>query len=238
MAATVSYNCPLCSLAFPALKLYVSHLRVTHSKENRSTFSVMCGVNSCREVFRTFSAFNSHIYRHHRTEMGVNAFSEGDITQDQADSVSMSQACYSGHAEDAAGIHQDDMIYEFPSTSNSLMPRCQGTSTASFDRSLTAAKMLLQLREGHQVSQVALLDVISCCRFLCKQALSMFKADVITALGNSFEVAIAHIDLESYDQFKSIDTNYLFEKYCIDNLGCLVSRSACMHVVYIDLIIS
>ena len=170
MAATV---CPLCSLAFPALKLYVSHLRVTHSKEK--TFSVMCGVNSCREVFRTFSAFNSHIYCHHRTEMGVNAFSEGDITQDQADSVSMSQPCYSGHAEDAAGILEDDRTYEFPSTSNSLMPRYQGTSTATFDQSLslTAAKMLLQLREGHQVSQVALLDVISCCRFLCKQALSM-----------------------------------------------------------------
>ena len=50
---------------------------------------------------------------------------------------------------------------------------------------------------------------------------------MITALGNSFEAAISHIDLESYDQFKSIDTNYLFEKYCIDNLGCLVSRSAC-----------
>ena len=127
-----------------------------------------------------------------------------------------------------------DIMYEFPSASNIVFTPCQSNpSKATVDRSLTAAKMLLQLREGYQVSQVALLDVISCCRFLCKQALCSFKADVISALGNSFEGALAHINLEGYDQFKNIDTNYLFEKYCIDNLGCLVSITLCSFYVYL-----
>ena len=74
--ATLCYTCPLCSVLSPTLKLYVAHLRVTHAKEK--TFSVLCGVSGCREVFRTFSAFNSHIYRHHRTEVGIEQ-SAGDF---------------------------------------------------------------------------------------------------------------------------------------------------------------
>ena len=66
------------------------------------------------------------------------------------------------------------------------------TTSASSDQSLLAAQMLLQLREGHQVSQVALADVVSGCRMLCTQALSMLMKDVIATLGSSFEAAITH----------------------------------------------
>ena len=59
MATPGLYLCPLCSSPSPTLKLYVSHLRVMHSKD--PSFSILCGVGGCREVFRTFSAFNSHI---------------------------------------------------------------------------------------------------------------------------------------------------------------------------------
>lgn len=47
--------------------------------------------------------------------------------------------------------------------------------------------------------------------------------DIIATLGSSSEAAITRINLEEYDQFKNIDTNYLFEKYCVDHLGCLVN---------------
>jgi len=81
-------------------------------------------------------------------------------------------------------------------------------------------KMLLQLREGHQVSQVALAEVISCCRSLCNTALTHLKTDLATALLNGEDPNIAP---ENYDPFKNVDMNYLFEKYCCDHLGCLVS---------------
>ena len=68
-----------------------------------------------------------------------------------------------------------------------------------------SAQMLLELREGHQVSQAALRDVVSGCRLLCSQALNMLKRDMIAALGSSNEFkgtsTIASIDLEGYDQF-------------------------------------
>ena len=62
-------QCQICGLILLTLKLYVSHLRLVHAKD--PAFSIMCGVSGCREVFRAFSAFSSHIYRHHRKAIGV-----------------------------------------------------------------------------------------------------------------------------------------------------------------------
>ena len=56
-------QCVLCGIPSPSLKLFVSHLRSVHGKD--LNFNVMCNISECREVFRAFSAFNSHVYRHH-----------------------------------------------------------------------------------------------------------------------------------------------------------------------------
>ena len=69
MASTSPYVCPLCTSPSSTLKLYVSHLRVMHSKD--PSFNILCGIGDCWEVFRTFSAFNSHVYRHHRSDLGM-----------------------------------------------------------------------------------------------------------------------------------------------------------------------
>ena len=66
--ATKELKCPICGLVLLTPKLCVSHLRLVHAKDPNFH---MCGVSGCREVFRAFSAFNSHIYRHHRDAIGV-----------------------------------------------------------------------------------------------------------------------------------------------------------------------
>ena len=229
-----TFQCPLCSVSSPTLRLHVSHLRVTHAKED--SFSVLCGVNDCREVFRTFSAFNSHIYRHHRTEVGISQLAEVESHSSnppgeevQSDIILSESSRCSENAADAVDYHDVEMHI----SENFVVPQDTLVMTLStpvpYDPCLAAVKMLLELREGHQVSQAALTDVVSGCRMLCGQALNMLKRDVIAALGSSNEgtSTIAHINLEEYDQFKNIDTNYLFEKYCIDHLGCLV-RTLCV----------
>ena len=225
MATTLCYNCPLCCVSSPTLKLYVSHLRVTHSKEK--SFSVLCGVNDCREVFRTFSAFNSHIYRHHRVEIGIqnqsadnNLTVDTDVVHGPSSDLTVYQDGGAQSAEGGSGSDGQDthMDYDFASGSNFTI--LQDPTVTN----LAAAKMLLQLREGHQVSQVALTEVVSGCRLLCNQALIQLRADVTAALSSPEEGVIAHLNLkEDYDPFKNIDTNYLFEKYCVEHLGCLVS---------------
>lgn len=226
-----TYKCPLCLVSSPTLRLHVSHLRITHTKED--SFRVLCGVNDCREVFHTFSAFNSHIYRHHRTEVGIGQLAgveshcsilPGQEVRSDVIPLDISRCLESGADvnDRDGGMHSSE---NFVMTQDTFVTTLSTRYNAvPSDPSLVAAEMLLQLREGHQVSQVALTDVVSGCRSICSQALNMLRRDVIAALGSSNEAAstIAHINLEDYDQFKNIDTNYLFEKYCIDHLGCLV----------------
>ena len=74
MSAAVSprvspYTCRFCSSLHATLREYVSHLRVIHAKDPK--FNLMCVVGNCREVFRAFSAFSSHVYRRHRSVMGM-----------------------------------------------------------------------------------------------------------------------------------------------------------------------
>ena len=215
MATSVLYACPLCSHSCPSLKTYVSHLRVSHGKEE--TFNVFCGVSGCREVFRTFSAFNSHIYRHHRVEIGITS-SDGDTPElsQPVESDLMSESAINSHTDDPENAALDFDVPFSRGYDTALAPHTPSGS-------IEAAKMLLQLREGHQVSQAALVDVISCCRYLCTQVLKSYRTDIVASLGSYVEDTISKISLESYDQFKDIDTNYLFEKCCTDNLGCLVS---------------
>ena len=204
-----------------------------HAKEK--SFNVLCGVRGCREVFRTFSAFNSHIYRHHRAEFGIDQdvhdlASETAIVSLPASDLPLSTCdCCNDPSADIYPTN-DDSTVPFADVQDDCMDDCFKNAfteshtaltdalTIPDDQTLAAAKMLLSLREGHQVSQVALTEVISGCRLLCNRALNQLKIDVVNSSDNST------IDLGDYDPFKSIDTNYLFEKYCVEHLGCLVSK--------------
>ncbi len=93
-------------------------------------------------------------------------------------------------------------------------------------QTLTSARFLLQLREGRQLSQVAVSDVTTGCKTLCKQATDGIKEGIKATPGLT--------DVLSNDPhpFQDIDTNYLFEKFCLEHLGVLVSLwsvHACIH---------
>lgn len=99
--ATNKLQCQICGLVLLSLKLYVSHLRLVHAKD--LNFNIMCGVSGCREVFRAFSAFNSHIYRHHREAIGIGSTTEQELesltsplhsaSEYEAESVAAAAAC-------------------------------------------------------------------------------------------------------------------------------------------------
>ena len=75
------------------------------------------------------------------------------------------------------------------------------------------------------MSQVAIADVVANTRLLYNQTVELLKASVLTALstgGNITEnVELAFQNM--CDPFRDIATNYQFEKFCVDHLGCLVS---------------
>ena len=59
----------MCKYLSPTFKLRVSHLRLVYSYSKQ--FQTVCPLLNCGLLFSTFCSYNSHVYRHHRTEIGI-----------------------------------------------------------------------------------------------------------------------------------------------------------------------
>ena len=158
---TMALQYPICGFVSLSLKLDVSHLRVVHAKDR--AFNIMCGVGGCREVFRAFSAFNSHIYRHHRDAIGISQFRD-DSTVDLSDRSAI-PACsvteYDSHT----------FAFENNTCSSATKSTTRPIGIPPADMKEEAARFLLLLREGWQKSQVVITDVVTGCKNLCQHAI-------------------------------------------------------------------
>ena len=168
----------------------------------------MCGVSGCREVFRAFSAFNSHIYRHHRDAIGVAS----------QDSISSGSASPVHHGCDYEIETASPVL---PSESATIVFACDKVS----DVRKKAAKFLLGLRDGRQISQAALTDIITGCKDLCQHTIVTIKGKMEDRLVETGVELTGFSDIfdADYNPFYGVHTNHLFERFCIDHLGCLVS---------------
>ena len=151
-----------------------------HSKD--PSFNILCGIGGCQEVFRTFSAFNSHVYRHHRSDLGMTT---------DAPIISLPQTYDLGGPSLLSGPEEtmecEEQPIESQQEADDPVPLPHTSSehalhASEFDRTVMAAKMLLQLREGCQVSQVAMSEIVSSCRSICSQALDSLNHDIVTAI--------------------------------------------------------
>ncbi len=118
----------------------------------------------------------------------------------------------------------DEEEYTIRASSSSVL---QKRDAREHSQAVTSARFLLQLREGRHLSHVAISDVTTGCKTLCKQAVAGMggvKATLRNA-GISYESIPGLTDVlrNDPDPFQSIDTNYRFEKFSIEQLGCLVS---------------
>ena len=198
--------CSMCGYLSPTLKLSISHLRLVHHGD--PGFDIMCGIGECVLRFRTFSAFNSHVYRVHRDALGLVSCSIPlqDNTVSPLDQIESSLL---GECED----------YDM-----SLSSAVRDTS----DRKKKQALYLLKLRVEKQVSQTAISDIISNSRKLCHQT----ATDLIGTIRNTLLQSQVEIDSISglsealekpaSDSFDGIDTSYLLEKYAKDHLEYVV----------------
>lgn len=125
----------------------------------------MCGVEGCREVFRAFSAFNSHVYWHHRAVEGVNV--------DQPPLESSNQVPRPPFPADTVLEPEHDLM-DSDQEGNQVCLTGGSTVVQKADshkylQTVTAAKFLLQLREGRQISQVAISDITTGCKSIFVQ---------------------------------------------------------------------
>ena len=211
-------ECPLCGYLSPTLSLYISHLRLVHSKDDN--FRITCRIDECTEVFGAFAALNSHVYRCHRVTLGLERAPQHNIDD---------QATCSEDTVFEAENEPPDFMNPFHNGCFSTTPSdtlACGPSTPGSSMDISAAKFLLHMREGRQTSQIAISDIIAGCNSLCNQALKEFQAKVrrdIVSIGIDFSLLPSLTDDVNVDLFESVKNNYLFEKFCTEHFGCLVS---------------
>ena len=215
MAMSNAIQCPLCEQFAPTISLYISHLRLVHSKDR--SFSVVCGIGGCNEVFGAFSGLNTHVYRHHRAALGL----EHPLVGTTSSLAASDPANCDFDALDVGSEPNTDLDW---SESSVARQPC----SKSYPPGFSAAKFILQLRDGQQVTQVALAEIKKGCNKLCSEALKELQKDIKAKLES------AGIDCDSVsglndslckevDLFETVGSNYLFEKFCIDHFGYLVS---------------
>lgn len=175
--ASNAEQCALCRFLSPSVALYVSHLRLVHSTD--STFHVSCNIAGCSQEFRSFSSFNSHIYRWHRAAIGLEHLT-GEATTSQSPShhnISTANSPKSrrlSEYEDDKGQHDE-----------SSPRRVEDAFALDTTYRQTNAEFIMKLSEGRQLSQVAVDDIIEGCREICKQMLCTVKVNVVRVLSDA-----------------------------------------------------
>ncbi len=126
----------MCSTLLPHLNAYVSHLRLVHGSDGE--FFVECNISDCHQEFRAFAAFNSHIYRHHRDELGLEI---QRIATGTAPEYLLTAEQQNSHDSDEP--FSEDLQHDI-----SLL-----LGTDGLQQRRESAKFLLKLSEVHCVSQ-------------------------------------------------------------------------------------
>ena len=173
-------RCPICGYYSPSLVLHISHLRLVHSCD--PSFQVSCDIGGCQEVFQTFSAFNSHVYRRHRVALGLEEDS-GEVECSSHEPGPSRALEVIGERELLNPRDKDDQQGGESSYSPDIFASGQFTSRSDhLDYLKSNAEFFMTLSEGRMLSQVAVDDVIKGCRSICQQALSQVKQDVTRKL--------------------------------------------------------
>ena len=192
MESTEAVSCQLCRFLSPSIRSNVSHLRQVHSG-----FSLVCGIHHCHQHFSTFGAYNSHVYRSHRTSLGLdipNTLSSVSSYDDQQDLISSIAPIYHFESHEPPG---DDVWHLL------------GVDGAQQQKE--AATFLLKLKEVCNVSDRTIGEVVSGCQgtlLVCSEGIS--------------KVGINFSDVEGLDEvFQNVpgglETTYKQEKYFREN---------------------
>lgn len=222
MSTSYAISCPLCQSLSPTLKLYISHLRLVHQTDPK--FNITCGIGGCTKTFVTFPAYNSHVYRCHRSALGLEL--KYDIHKDCPPPNTAAEPSQHQHVSLVPDYDEDVHVHSQSASS--------GANDVSqlFDEdmmSLEHAKFLLMLREEKQVSQIAITEIVRKCRSLCEQTFRSTADKVKRTLSkaridvNDIAGLNGVLDGSAPDYFHGIDTSYLLEEFAKRHMNYVVS---------------
>ena len=208
------FVCELCYFRCQNFHLYVKHTFESHSTE--SNFKFTCGVDSCQQTFRRYSAIKSHFNRKHRgsnfesVELHRNIQSSARNESEENnggdyDNFDMNGNLFNGDSDldnvSDIDIHDD------------------GGYSSSIEHS--AGLFLITLKERYRLTQVAVDFAIEQVQMMIQRALSDAKNEVeslipansIPGLSTCFEVV---------DPFSMLQTEFLQTKFYKEHFGLVV----------------
>ena len=173
----------------------------------------------------------SHIYRHHRELLGLDtsaSVAELNPSVTQTGEVTVPLTSFEPDVVETEGLTVSQTTFQPDEVETENINEEECTNDAPESGRHAAAKFLLCLREGHQISQVAIQDIVSGTRTMCHSSVEKVKEDVKKALSNACVSCESIPGLQDvldkdYDNFEGIDTNYLYEKFCLEHFGIVVS---------------
>ncbi len=159
-------TCPFCNYFAPSFKLYISHLRIVHSRD--PSFQVICGIVGCTQTFRAFAAFNTHVYRHHRVALELETQNSTELDGE----CNINSTLESNANPPCASISTCPTATDTPATDT---PICKLPIKKKDE---AGAKFILHLREGRRVSQVAVNEVVQTSNEMCTKAINHLKQEI------------------------------------------------------------
>ena len=201
------YQCVLCGFLSPSLDLNISHLRLVHSGDPH--FHVQCNIDQCEEEFRSFSAYNSHVYRKHRIALGLERPAQESMDQ----STGLLPDINDTPAEPETSEQQFSYIAESDLIRPSLGPSAYTERNAEF---------LMALTEGKHLSQSAIDEVIRGCRNIHDQAVAQYKEEAERKLEEAGIHPSVISNIEQCDPFENLESAYLRKKYYKEHFGYMV----------------
>lgn len=182
---------------------------------------IQCNIKDCVQEFRAFAAFNSHVYRHHRRDIGL----EGAETYFNTDEPPTEDTFVSN----SQPVDDQQSYNECHSTSLEDLHHSISLllGTDHYEQQRDSAKFLLKLREVNCVSQKTLLDVLSANQRLFDQTVGRVKAVVTERLNEAgidytnvhgLESAISELS----SPYEGLETIHKQDKYFVDHFSYLV----------------
>lgn len=119
-----------------------------------------CSAEGCFQTFRTVSAYSSHVHRSHREQLGLSVPQETNEHDQRSSTFEYRFGKYP--------VGPDEIQYTI----------WHNLGTDSLHPQREAAKFLLKLKEVRHVSERTIGDVITGCKFLLSDSLSVVKASL------------------------------------------------------------
>ena len=177
--AAQELSCPLCSLTSHSkltITTFLKHIKLFHA--HQAGFKLTCGIHGCQRTYTNFRTFENHVSAMHRTNCDLSTTeAESSIVNEDSESPSSSECLWAANSSEVET--SDESEEDLETNNDPVIPDNHKAIQCSSELlQKSSALFLLQLKEKHKLTQVALQGVLEGVTNLNKQQLSLLHSKV------------------------------------------------------------